>query len=135
VSGNLVSTRGRREVGEEAGVDLKELCAYCRGKKGASEGFPFGAGTLVFKVGGRMFALVGLDARVPAVNLKCDPFTARELREKYTAVRPGYHMDKRHWNTVALDGSVPDEELRWMVDHSHGLVVDGLGRKARAGWG
>jgi predicted DNA-binding protein (MmcQ/YjbR family) len=85
----------------------------------------------VFKVGGRIFALVGLDETVGSVSLKCDPGLALEWRARYSAVRPGYHLNKRHWNTVELDGSVDDDELGEMIDHSYDLVVRRLPRAIR----
>jgi predicted DNA-binding protein (MmcQ/YjbR family) len=86
----------------------------------------------VFKVGGRMFALVWLEGNPGSLNLKCDPGPALELRARYSAVRPGYHQDMRHWNTVDFDESIEDDELREMIDHSYGLVVAGLPRAQRA---
>jgi predicted DNA-binding protein (MmcQ/YjbR family) len=85
----------------------------------------------VFKVGGKMFALVALDGDHGSVNLKCDPEWAIELRDRHKAVRPGYHQDKRHWNTVDLDGSINSDDLREMVDHSYELVVSRLPVKER----
>jgi predicted DNA-binding protein (MmcQ/YjbR family) len=102
--------------------DVLDLCA---GLPGAAEDYPFGEGVAVFKVGGRMFALVPLAGSPGSVNLKCDPETALELRARYPSVRPGYHQNKRHWNTVELDGSIEDRELRWMIQHSYELVVAG----------
>jgi predicted DNA-binding protein (MmcQ/YjbR family) len=110
--------------------DVLKLCA---GLPGAVEDYPFGDGIAVFKVGGRMFALVPLEGSPSSVNLKCDPDLALELRDRYPAVRPGYHQNKRHWNTVELDGSIDDDEIRWMVDHSYELVVRGLPSALRAG--
>lgn len=110
-------------------ITLDALREYCRMKPAARETFPFGEETLVFKVMGKMFALTSLDSAVLSVNLKCDPDWSLILREHYTAVKPGYHMNKRHWNTVTLDGSIPDDEVWEMVDHSYRLVVNGL-RKA-----
>jgi predicted DNA-binding protein (MmcQ/YjbR family) len=107
---------------------ILELCAKL---PAAVEDYPFGDGVAVFKVGGRMFALVPLDEEPGSVNLKCDPMLALELREMYAAVRPGYHQNKRHWNTVDLDGSIEDDELRDMVEHSYELVVSGLPRAQR----
>jgi predicted DNA-binding protein (MmcQ/YjbR family) len=104
----------------------------CAGLPGAVEDYPFGEGVAVFKVGGRMFALVLLEASPGSVNLKCDPALALELRGRYLSVRPGYHQNKRHWNTVELDGSLDDGELRWMIEHSYELVVAGLPRAVRA---
>jgi predicted DNA-binding protein (MmcQ/YjbR family) len=109
--------------------DVLDLCG---GLPGAVEDYPFGDGVAVFKVAGRMFALVSLEGDPGSVNLKCDPALALELRARYSAVRPGYHQDKRHWNTVDLDGSIDDNELREMIDHSYRLVVDGLTRGQRA---
>lgn len=108
--------------------DVLELCA---GLPGAAEDYPFGDGLAVFKVGGRMFALVPLEGSPASVNLKCDPALARELRDRYPAVRPGYHQDKRHWNTVVLDGSLGADEVRDLIDHSYDLVVRGLPRTVR----
>ena len=104
----------------------------CSGLPGAVEDYPFGDDAAVFKVGGRMFALVMLAGEPGSVNLKCDPDRALELRATYTAVRPGYHMNKRHWNTVELDGTVGAAELRHMVDHSYELVINRLPRTERA---
>lgn len=95
------------------------------------EGYPFGDGVAVFKVGGRMFALVSLDGDPGTLNLKCDPDIAVDLRARHRAVRPGYHQNKRHWNTVELDGSIPDDELEEMIDHSYELVVSQLPRARR----
>jgi predicted DNA-binding protein (MmcQ/YjbR family) len=85
----------------------------------------------VFKVGGRMFALVPLGEDAASVNLKCDPDIALDLRARHAAVRPGYHQNKRHWNTVELDGSIADDELREMIEHSYELVVSQLTRAQR----
>jgi predicted DNA-binding protein (MmcQ/YjbR family) len=103
-------------------MDIEILRDYCIAKKDATESFPFGEDTLVFKVNGKIFALANLDGE-PSVNLKCDPDFALELREKYPAVTPGYHMNKKHWNTVILDGSVPDKEVFSWIDHSYKLVA------------
>jgi predicted DNA-binding protein (MmcQ/YjbR family) len=109
--------------------DVLDLCAAL---PGAVEDYPFGEGVAVFKVGGRMFALVPLEGSPGSVNLKCDPDLALELRARYPAVRPGYHQNKRHWNTVDLDGSL-DGELREMVEDSYALVVSRLPRAQREG--
>jgi predicted DNA-binding protein (MmcQ/YjbR family) len=85
----------------------------------------------VFKVAGKMFALVSLGSPPGSVSLKCDPDVAVELRGQYAAITAGYHLNKRHWNTVTLDGSVPDEELLELIDHSYELVVAGLTRAER----
>jgi len=107
-------------------MDLEEFREYCLRKSGATEGRPFGEDVLVFKVGGKMFALAPLDEIPPTANLKCDPDLALELRDRYEQVRPGYHMNKKHWNTVELCGEIPDLDLRKMVDHSYELVVKNL---------
>jgi predicted DNA-binding protein (MmcQ/YjbR family) len=104
----------------------------CSGFPGAVEDYPFGDDVAVFKVGGKMFALVMLAGAPGSVNLKCDPDRALELRAAYDAVRPGYHQNKRHWNTVELDASVEDGELGGMIDHSYELVVGSLPRRERA---
>ena len=94
----------------------EQVLELCGRFPGAVEDYPFGDGVAVFKVGGRMFALVSLDGDPGSVNLKCDPGLALDLRAVYAAVRPGYHQNKRHWNTVELDGSIDDDELREMID-------------------
>ncbi len=106
-------------------MHIEEIREYCLGKAGVSESFPFDEVTLVFKVMGKMFLLASLDGD-RSVNLKCDPETAIALREHYSSVLPGYHMDKRHWNTVLLDGSVSRSLLMEWIDHSYELVVAGL---------
>jgi predicted DNA-binding protein (MmcQ/YjbR family) len=102
-------------------MNIELLHDYCISKPNVTEGFPFGEDTLVFKVRGRIFALANLDSE-PSVNLKCNPALAIELREKYDSVSPGYHMNKKHWNTVLLDGSIPEAELFTWIDHSYDLV-------------
>ena len=104
-------------------MNIEELRAYCPAKKGTSEDFPFDEVTLVFKVMGRMFALTGLDKEVFEVNLKCDPDWAIELREEYGDIRPGYHMSKKHWNTVTFEGELENDFLKKLIDHSYDLVV------------
>ena len=103
----------------------------CSSLPGAVEDYPFGDDVAVFKVGGKMFALVALAEEPGSVNLKCDPEWALELRASYSAVRPGYHQNKRHWNTVELDGTVEDAAIREMIDHSYELVVGNLPRNER----
>ncbi len=109
-----------------------ELLAFCLGLPAAEETYPFGDEVAVIKVGGRMFALVPLSAEPGSVNLKCEPSRALELRAAYAGIRPGYHQDKRHWNTVDLDGSVEDDVVRGLVEDSYDLVVAGLTRAVRA---
>ena len=111
-------------------MDFETMRAYLGGKRGAREEYPFDATTLVFKVGGKMFALVAEDGEPPRVTLKCDPPEAEALRAAFPAIRPGYHMNRVHWNTVTLDGSVPDDVVREMMDDSYALVVRSL-TKAR----
>lgn len=112
-------------------MDLAQFREYCVGKADATEDLPFGPDVLVFKVGGKMFALTALDEMPTTVNLKCHPDWALDLRDRYEEVRPGYHMNKKHWNTVKIEGTIPDAELRKMIDHSYDLVVETL-PKSRA---
>jgi predicted DNA-binding protein (MmcQ/YjbR family) len=113
-------------------MDLAAIREYCLTKKGRiTEGLPFGDDVLVFKVNGKIFLLARLDTHPLSINLKCDPELAVDLRERYEAVRPGYHQDKKHWNTVMLDGSIPPQELRRMIDHSYEEVVKGLKKLER----
>jgi predicted DNA-binding protein (MmcQ/YjbR family) len=104
----------------------------CSGKRGAVEDYPFGDSTAVFKVAGKMFALVPLGGDPASVSLKCDPDRAAWLRRQYAAITAGYHLNKRHWNTITLDGSVPGDELLDLIDHSYELVVASLTRAERA---
>lgn len=113
-------------------MDLDEVCAHCATKPGSSESYPFGPGALVMKVAGKIFAIVTDGSDPVTVSLKCDPEEAPSLRSSYTAVAPGYHLNKRHWNTVALDGTVPDDVIRGWIDDSYDLVVAGLPARVRA---
>lgn len=111
-------------------MDLETFRNYCLSLPGVTEGFPFGETTLVFKVGEKIFALA--DAEIFAsVNLKCDPERAIELRERYPAVIPGYHMNKKHWNTVQNDGSIPAKLLLEWTKHGYDLVAASLPAKVR----
>ena len=112
-------------------MDLQQLQACLLAKPGAVLEFPFDPVTEVYKVGGKMFALLMPDVGPAWLNLKCQPEKAEVLRHVFPAVRPGYHMHKRHWNTVVLDGSVPDDDLQAMIDDSYALVVAGLPRARR----
>jgi predicted DNA-binding protein (MmcQ/YjbR family) len=112
-------------------VTADELRRSCLSRPGAVEEFPFGERVLVFKVGGRMFALSALESRPLEVSLKCDPELSEGLRATYEAVRPGYHLNKRHWITVTLDGSLPDRTLRELLEDSYDLVVAGLPARTR----
>src|SRR5437868_9129239 len=107
-------------------MNAESFRAHCLRKKAATEGTPFGPDNIVFKVKGKMFALLALDEMPTRVNLKCDPDLALELRDRYEQVTPGYHMNKRHWNTVEIESGVPDAEVRKMVDHSYNLVAKTL---------
>jgi predicted DNA-binding protein (MmcQ/YjbR family) len=107
-------------------MDLAQFREYCLSKPHATENTPFGPDVLVFKVGGKMFALAALEEVPTTVNLKCDPDLALELRDRYEQVRPGYHMNKKHWNTVEIERGIPDPELRQMIDHSYDLVAGSL---------
>lgn len=112
-------------------MNRDELLALCARMPGAGEEYPFGDEVAVFKVGGKMFAFVSLDGEPGFVNLKCDPDWAVALRERHAAVRPGYHSNKKHWNSVDLDGSLDEEELGEMVEHSYELVIRSLPARAR----
>jgi predicted DNA-binding protein (MmcQ/YjbR family) len=113
-------------------MNLASLRSYLLSKPGSVEVYPFDEETPVFKVGGRMFALVAPEARPLRVTLKLDPAHGQLLRGMFSAVLPGYHMNKEHWNTILLDRSVSDEELRSWIDESYALVVEKLPRSARA---
>ncbi|HAD96748.1 MAG TPA: MmcQ-like protein [Cryomorphaceae bacterium] len=112
-------------------MNIEELRLYCLGKPGTTESTPFGEDTLVFKVAGKMFALTSLSSADFSVNLKCNPEKVPELREQYPQVQPGYHMNKKHWNTVIIDGGLTDHLIREWIDHSYDLVVAGLSGKLR----
>ena len=112
-------------------MNSESFRAYCLSKASATEGMPFGPDNIVFKVRGKMFALLALDEVPTRVNLKCDPDLALELRDRYEQVEPGYHMNKKHWNTVVLDGVIPDAEVKGMIDHSYELVVASLPKAKR----
>jgi predicted DNA-binding protein (MmcQ/YjbR family) len=112
-------------------MDLAQFRAYCLSKARAAEGTSFGPDVFVFKVAGKIFALAALDEVPTTVNLKCDPDVALDLRDRYAEVTPGYHMNKKHCNTVEIEGCIPDAELEEMIDHSYDLVVKSL-PKSRA---
>ena len=113
-------------------VTSRALRKLCLSFGGAVEEFPFGPETSVFKVGGKMFALSALERRPLQVSLKCEPDLADQLRRAHEAISPGYHLNKRHWNTVTLDGSLPDRMVRDLIEDSYDLVVAGLPRAKRA---
>ena len=112
-------------------MNIEAFRAYCLSKPGVTEELPFGPDTLVFKVMGKMFSACGIESFV-SVNLKCDPERAVELREQYEGIKPGYHMNKKHWNTVSVGMDVSDELFRELTDHSYQLVVSSLPKKLRA---
>ncbi|MBL7981729.1 MAG: MmcQ/YjbR family DNA-binding protein [Flavobacteriales bacterium] len=111
-------------------MNLAEFREHCARLAGFSEDLPFGPDVLAFRVGGKIFALMDVDL-FESVNLKCDPERAVELRERHAGITPGYHMNKRHWNTVLTDGSVPDRLLLELAEHSHALVLATLPKKVR----
>ena len=115
-------------------MNLESYYEYCLSKKGVTEHFPFDDDTLVFKVGGKMFALSSLkkwEEGAAAVNLKCEPDRAEELRAQYEDIIPGWHMSKIHWNTVAINKEVPDALVKELIDHSYSLIVNSLSKKLR----
>lgn len=114
-------------------MDIETLQQYCLSKKAVTEDFPFGDTTIVFRVKGKIFLLAGLDRNPLQFNVKCDPEKAIELREQYDAIQPGYHMNKKHWNTVIADGRLSVALLKELIDHSYDLVVQSLPKKDRAG--
>ncbi len=113
-------------------MNIEQFREYSLSKPGTSEDFPFGPDTLVLRVVGKIFALTGLDSERFSVNLKCEPDYALELREQHPEVQPGYHMNKKHWNTVDFEGALDDRMLRHLVDHSYDQVVKSLKKVERA---
>ncbi|HEY4027734.1 MAG TPA: MmcQ/YjbR family DNA-binding protein [Candidatus Dormibacteraeota bacterium] len=113
-------------------MDGLAVLEWCRARPGATEELPFGPDTLVFKVGGRIFAITEARPDPTTVSLKCDPDRAELMRAQHGAVTPGYHLNKRHWNTVRLDGSLPPDLVEELLDHSYMLILDGLPRSARS---
>jgi predicted DNA-binding protein (MmcQ/YjbR family) len=107
-------------------MNIETLRQYCLAKKGAEESLPFGPDTLVFKAGGKIFLLASLDAVPLQFNVKCKPDEAVLLREQYASVQPGYHMNKQHWNTILVDGSLPDKLLQQWIDDSYFLIIESL---------
>jgi len=115
-------------------MDLEAFRAYCFTLPAVTEGMPFGDEVLVFKVGGKIFALADIDI-FASVNLKCDPERAIDLRERYPAIIPGYHMNKVHWNTLNMDGTIPDKLILELARHSYELIARSLSKKHRAEYG
>lgn len=109
-------------------MNIEHFRSYCLQRKGVTEEFPFGEETLVYKVMGKMFALTDLEL-FESVNLKCDPEIGAQLREEYAGVKPGYHMNKKHWITVTMDGSIPDKLVKAWIDNSYALVAGSLTKK------
>lgn len=110
-------------------MNIEELRAYCISKAHVTESFPFDESTLVFKVADKMFALTGLERLPHAVNLKCNPEKAVELREQYSSVSAAYHMNKKHWNTILITSDMSSENIKKWIDHSYDLVVKGFTKK------
>ena len=112
-------------------MDLRAIVEHVKEKPGVTEDFPFDLRTLCVRVGDKIFLLADIHSEPLRINLKCDPGTAIDLREEFGSVTPGYHMNKVHWNTVMLDGSIPDDRLLWMIDHSYDLVFGKLKRSEK----
>ena len=109
-------------------MNVEELREYCIAKKGVTESFPFDEETLVFKVMGKMFLLTNINQDL-SMNVKCEPEKAIELREQYSSVLPGWHMNKKHWNTINIDGSISNQQLKEWIDNSYNLIVASLTKK------
>ncbi len=112
-------------------MNIEDIRDYCLSKKGVEECLPFGPETLVFKVMGKLFLLVGMDSQPLQFNVKCQPDKAIELRENYTCVIPGFHMNKQHWNSIICDGSANDKLIKGWIDDSYNLIVDSLTKKLK----
>ncbi|HLK27019.1 MAG TPA: MmcQ/YjbR family DNA-binding protein [Puia sp.] len=114
-------------------MDIEQLREYCLLKKEATEGFPFGDDTLVFKVKGKIFLIASLNRAQLQFNVKCEPEKAIELREQYDSIQPGYHMNKKLWNTIIMDGSIPQKLIKEMIDDSYLLIIKSLPKKEQTG--
>jgi len=112
-------------------MNIETLREYCLSKPSSEEAFPFGPDTLVYKVNGKVFLIAGLDSQPLSFNVKCDPDKAIELREEFDCVKPGYHMNKKHWNTIIMNGSLSNAQLKEMIDDSYNLIVQSLPKKER----
>jgi predicted DNA-binding protein (MmcQ/YjbR family) len=112
-------------------MNIEEIREYCISKPAVTEGFPFNDTALVFKVAGKMFALLDLSEDSRGISLKCDPELAIEIREQYSEVTPAYHFNKQHWNGVSLRGSISNNQLKEWIDHSYSIVVDSLPKSKR----
>jgi predicted DNA-binding protein (MmcQ/YjbR family) len=112
-------------------MNIEQIREYCLKKKGVTEEFPFDEDTLVFKVAGKIFLLASLESIPLQINLKCEPEKAINLREEYESLQPGYHMNKKHWNSIIIDGTVPSQKLFEWIDDSYSLVISGLNKSER----
>jgi len=110
-------------------MNVEILREYCLSKPDVEESFPFGPDVMVFKIGGKIFLLCSLDSEDFSFNVKCDPELAIELRERYDCVQPGYHMNKKHWNTIVVDGAVSTKQLKEWIDHSYEIVSNSAAKK------
>lgn len=110
-------------------MNIEEFRTYCLSKKQVSESFPFDKQTLVFKVGDKVFALTSLEKHPTTVNLKCDPERAIDLRDRYAEIIAGYHMSKKHWNTITIESNLPLALITELIDHSYNLVIKGMTKK------
>jgi len=106
-------------------MNVEDIRSYCISKEGTDESFPFGPDTLVFKVDGKIFILLSLDSLPTQFNAKCDPDLAEELRAQYDCIKPGYHMNKKHWNTILVNGTLSGTKIKELIDHSYNLVKPG----------
>lgn len=110
-------------------LNLNSLKKYCSAKHGSQEDYPFGPDVIVYKTASKMFALISCSNSIINLSLKCDPLLAYSLRQEYKAIIPGYHLNKKHWNTIIIDNSIPDDKLFWLIDHSYELVFKSLSKK------
>lgn len=113
-------------------MELPDVITYCLSMPGAEETKPFGPDVLVYKVGGKMFALANPEDFPVRINLKCDPERSLELRDRHAAIQPGWHMNKKHWNTLVLDGTLSPKLIRELIEHSYRLVFDALPKKKQS---
>ncbi|PJI08650.1 MULTISPECIES: MmcQ/YjbR family DNA-binding protein [Clostridium] len=112
-------------------MNLEDIKEYCKAKKGVKEDFPFDDTTLVMKVGSKMFLLTDINSSALKISLKCDPFISIDLRRDYKAVEAGYHLNKKHWNTVTVGKDLDDEKIKFLIDISYDLVFKGLTKKEK----
>ncbi len=115
-------------------MNIEEIREYCIAKKGVTEGFPFNETALVFKVMGKMYAILDLSEDSRGLSLKCDPEKAIELREQHSEVTPAWHFNKQHWNNVCITGGLSGEEISELIDHSYELIVNSLTKKLKEEW-